>query len=105
MGDEKLNELLGKLDGIDRKLNGLDEIVERTRRTETRLTKYMEKQGFETRVERAAWTRSGTISVPSPAVSFSEVLKAIPPDLGRAVSITCKGELLASVRLPDILAA
>ena len=97
---EKLDELLDRLDGLNAKLNGLDEIVERTRRTETRLTKYMESKGFDSRVQRAVWTRFGTVAVPSPAIAFTDILKAIPPGLEAAVSITWKGNLLGSVKLP-----
>ena len=99
--NEKLDELLDRLNGLDAKLGGLDEIVERNRRIETRLTKYMESKGFDSRVQRSTWTRMGTVSVPSPSVGFAEILRAIPPGLGRAVSVMCKGDLLASVRLPD----
>lgn len=80
----------------------LDEIVDRVRRTETRLTKYMEAQGFDTQVARALWVPDpGYVLVPSPAVAIREVISAIPADYaGLTVGVKVGSELLFTVHVP-----
>lgn len=73
----------------------LDEVVERTRRIETRLTKFMEQEGFDTQVARAAWLNNGTVTVPSLAISLKEILAIIPEGHEGAVPIMHKGQRVA----------
>lgn len=42
----------------------MTEVVDRCRRMETRLTKYLESTGFDTGTKRPLW-RDGTIAAPS----------------------------------------
>ena len=56
----------------------ISEILDRTRRIETRLTRFMEDQGFDTQVRRPVWN-NGVINVPSPATSLKDCLAVIPP--------------------------
>lgn len=57
----------------------LREIKDRCRRMETRLTKFLESQGFETKVKRPTWLR-GVVAIPSLECSVKDILAAIPDD-------------------------
>ena len=69
--------------------SNMKEVVDRCRRMETRLTRFLESQGFDTQVKR-------------PAVSLKEVLTTVPsywsPSDG--IRIEHKGETLAWVFIP-----
>ena len=77
------------------------EILDRCRRVETRLTKFLELQGFDTQVRRPVWHPEGIVDVPSPDVSITHVLDTIPDTWGqdadatRTVRVMHKGQLLA----------
>jgi hypothetical protein len=77
----------------------LDEVVERCRRIETRLTKFMEQEGFDTQVARASWLNNGTVNVPSLAISLKEILLAIPDGHEGAVPVMHKGQRVAVLML------
>jgi hypothetical protein len=64
----------------------LKEVVDRTRRIETRLTKYLEAQGFETQAQRPLW-KDGTVHVPSPACSIKDILAVVPNEWDREAEI------------------
>lgn len=55
------------------------ETLDRTRRIETRLTKYLEQTGFDTGIQRPTWG-DGKISVPTPACSLRDCLAVVPSD-------------------------
>lgn len=55
------------------------EIVERCRRIETRLTKFLESQGFDTHVKRPFWNGKAVV-IPSLGCSVQDMLSAIPAD-------------------------
>lgn len=57
----------------------IKEVVDRCRRIETRVTKFMEAQGFDTKVRRPEWHDDGSIVVPSLACSIRDCLAAVPP--------------------------
>jgi len=80
----------------------MKEVVDRCRRMETRLTKFLESQGFDTQVKRATWKDDRTITVPSPSVSLKEVMTTIPstwpPEDG--IRVEHKGETIAWVFVP-----
>lgn len=81
------------------------EALDRLRRIETRLTKYLETQGVETVIRRPLWDGDGIIRVPSPGTSLSEILSVIPtswPDEAN-VAVLCKGKYLCSLRRVDDL--
>jgi hypothetical protein len=59
------------------------EVVERTRRIETRLTKYMEDRGFETKIKRPSWRNSCQVHVSSPSVSIADILATVPENWDR----------------------
>lgn len=68
------------------------ETLDRVRRIETRLTKYLEHIGFTTGAQRPAW-HDGTIVLPSMDCSLKDTLAAIPHDWDplRAVYVTHAG--------------
>lgn len=55
----------------------IQEIIDRCRRIETRLTRYMEWSGFDTQSKMPLWD-NGKVIVPSVDVSLRHVLAAIP---------------------------
>ena len=68
----------------------VQEILDRTRRTETRLTRYLEAQGVRTGAAQATWEH-GRVIVPSPGVSIRDVFKAVPRDwpLDARIEVWC----------------
>lgn len=81
----------------------LKEIADRCRRMETRLTKFMEAQGFDTRVQRPLFLSTGELRVPSLAVSLQDCLAAIPPDWSDddEIFVTHHGQTVMSVFVPS----
>lgn len=80
--------------------NVQDEIVDRIRRIETRFTKYLEFQGFDTQTARAQWV-GGAVRVPSPAISLRDVLAAIPQTHSGVMVPVCVGdELIVTIHTP-----
>ena len=77
----------------------LQEVVDRTRRTETRLTKYLEAIGFVTGARKPVW-QGGAIEVPSPATSLTDILSVVPDTWNRQTptcSSLCHGHTLGYV--------
>jgi hypothetical protein len=86
----------------------MKEVVDRCRRMETRLTRFLETQGFDTQVKRAEWrAQDGVVVVPSPSVSLKEILMMVPYDWDSAVPIRVehKGETMAVFYVPQHCAA
>jgi hypothetical protein len=54
------------------------ETLDRARRIETRLTKFMEHQGFDTKVGRPVWNE-GVVELPSKSSSVTDMLSVVPP--------------------------
>lgn len=74
--------------------------MDRVRRIEKRLTRYMEHQGFDTQTAKAQWVE-GAVRVPSPAISLQEVLAAIPQSYSGVMVPVCIGdELIATLHTP-----
>ena len=65
----------------------VQEIVDRARRIETRLTRYLTTIGCETGARKPAWDASGRIEVPSPAASIVDCVAAIPNDWDKEVEV------------------
>lgn len=53
------------------------EVLDRVRRIETRLTRYLEAQGFETGARKPTFHK-GTLIVPTKAISLNDMLGAVP---------------------------
>lgn len=71
------------------------ELLDRTRRIETRLTRFMEESGFDTQVQRPTWS-GGIIHAPTSSVSLRDCLAIIPDtwDRSEAVAVMVKDDLL-----------
>lgn len=75
----------------------LKEIQDRARRIETRLTKFMEQQGFDTGVARP-WFHDGRVRIPSRASSIIDILGVIPAEwVEQEVEIFEQDELVAII--------
>lgn len=86
---------------IDR--DAMREVLDRCRRMETRLTRFLELQGFDIGVRRPEWVEPGTIQVPSPSVALQACLAIVPltwPPTQR-IAIKCKQDLLAYLTPAD----
>lgn len=57
----------------------IKEVVDRCRRIETRVTKFLEAQGFDTKVRRPEWSDEGIVTIPSLACSIKDCMAAVPP--------------------------
>lgn len=53
------------------------EILDRVVRIETRTTRYIEGQGYDTGVQRARW-EPGRVIIPTDATALKEILAVIP---------------------------
>lgn len=62
------------------------EILDRCRRIETRLTRWLESQGVETRSMRPVWRR-GVIHVHSIDTSLRDMLSVVPADWDRQQAV------------------
>lgn len=79
------------------------EIVDRTRRIETRLTRFLESQGFDTQVQKPVW-RNGQIDIPTAACSIHDCLEVVPKDWksDQEIEVYHKGEFVMAFFLtPD----
>lgn len=73
------------------------EIVERTRRIETRITKIGNALGIDVGGARPVWRPDGTILLPSPGCSLTEILKAIPSMHQDDVDVFVGADYLATI--------
>jgi hypothetical protein len=68
------------------------EILDRCRRIETRLTRYLEIQGFATETRKPVWfPLTSILDVPSPEVSLKDCLAAVPEKWMCPISVEHKG--------------
>lgn len=81
-------------------MNDLKEVVERCRRIETRLTRYLEMQGVDAGGLKPMFI-SGEIRIPNRATSVQDCLAVVPstwnPD--EEIFVTHKGEYVMSIFL------
>ncbi len=75
----------------------IKETFDRTRRIETRLTRYLEAKGFETKVQKPLWDR-GTVQIPSMACSVKDILEAIPPGV-REAAVSHQGTVVLELKI------
>ena len=81
----------------------MKEVVDRCRRMETRLTRFLETQGFDTQVKRAEWrAQDSTVIVPSLSTPLREVMAMIPREwsASNAIRVEHKGVHVAWVFVP-----
>jgi hypothetical protein len=79
----------------------LHEVWQRMRRTETRLTKFLETQGFDTQVSRARWDGldGGALIIPSRDITLRECLDAIPHEQEEDVPVYIGDDLVCWLAL------
>ena len=70
------------------------ETSDRLRRIETRLTRFMESQGFDTEVRRPAF-KDGHLDIPTDATSLRDILAAVPDGWDGGVVVLHKGVVIA----------
>lgn len=80
-------------DKSDREL--LQEIRDRSVRTETRVTQLAKSMGVETR-DQKPYFRDGAVHVETPNVSFAEIMQLAPKG-GGSVEVRCRGRLIGAV--------
>jgi hypothetical protein len=67
----------------------LRELRDRMRRVETRLTKFLQSQGFDTMSQQPLW-KDGVVDVPSMSCSIKDVMSVIPGDWDSDIAIVHK---------------
>lgn len=82
----------------------LNEVVDRCRRMETRLTKYLEASGFDTGTKKPLW-KDGTIVAPSIDCSMRDLLRCVPNSwpVDEEIYVAVKGDLAMSIYLPSTM--
>jgi predicted NAD/FAD-binding protein len=93
---EKLLELLKTLQ------RDVNETRDRTRRVETRITKYLETQGFDTQVRRGQWLPAlSIIEVPARDVTLREIIELLPAGHSERVPVVIKNDVVLWVQRDD----
>jgi hypothetical protein len=87
---------------VDELMTLVREGVDRSRRIETRLTKYLASIGFETGSRKPVWVSDGVVEAPSPACSIVDCLAVVPEDWDRddEIAVMFRGQLLGCVLKP-----
>ena len=65
------------------------EILQRSRRIETRLTRLLETEGIQTGIQRP-WWMDDKVMIPSPMTTIDAVLKCIPENWPKPVQVVLK---------------
>ena len=78
--------------------NQMQEVVDRVRRIETRLTKYLKEQGFDTHPARITFDR-GDVVVPSKDCSLREIISVNPEDWDGEVFIMLGPDHIATLQV------
>jgi hypothetical protein len=87
--------------GILNQLNeGVKEVRDRARRTETRLTTFLNSQGHDTKVTRPRFDPVGmAIFIPSPDSAVRDLLDSIPADMREnEVAVKLGNEVIGYIR-------
>ena len=86
----------GEFSGDEQMSRNDDEMLQRVRRIETRLTQLMLAQGVSTQAQKPKFdSKTSTLQVPSRHTSLMECTKAIPNGWDRPVRILVGGDLVA----------
>lgn len=98
------DNILRRLERIERALpdeKKQNEMLDRTRRIETRLTRYLEQNGFDTGVQRPTWDPRGIIHIPTRALSIHDMLSVVPKEwpIGDEVVVRIHGEFVMAIYL------
>ena len=78
------------------------EVVDRLRRLETRVTKFMEAQGFETQARRPRWSEDGIVAIPNPSCAIKDFMATIPEswDPEEGIEIYFRDQWMGTFYLP-----
>lgn len=78
----------------------LKEVQDRARRTETRLTTFLNSQGHDTKVTRPRFDPIGmSIFIPSPECSVREIIDAVPDDMREIeIAVRLGGDTIGFIR-------
>jgi hypothetical protein len=79
----------------------LNEVLDRVRRLETRVTAFLEANGYDTRVRRPLF-KDGGVFVQSAATSISEVLSSIPKWHNGLTPIILGEEILCDIKPNEV---
>lgn len=90
-----VNDRRDRRTGGDISPDDIREIKDRARRIETRLTRFLELNDFDTQTKRPSWVGEGRIEIPSPDCSIKSCLETIPIDWKEEVEVWCKGDFVA----------
>ena len=81
----------------------IEEILDRSRRIESRLTSFIAKSGFSTGGKRPEWDRiDETIVVPSREIALIEVINAIPSRITKDVPVIFAGRTICTINVNNI---
>lgn len=74
------------------------EMLDRMRRVETRMTRFMEAHGFDTKIQRPTWDH-GYIHAPTSSVAIKDCLAVIPATWPKddPVTIMVKQDVLCTL--------
>ena len=76
------------------------EILDRSRRIESRLTSFILKSGFSTRAAKPTWdAHDCAVTIPNREVALDEVLAAIPTHATENVAVVFMGKTLCVINL------
>jgi hypothetical protein len=67
------------------------EVLQRSRRIETRLTRLLETEGIQTGIQRP-WWMDDRVMIPSPMTTIDAILKVIPENWASPVQVILKEE-------------
>lgn len=81
-----------------------DDVQVRLRRIETRLTKFMEWQGFEIQAVKPTW-KEGRVNIASVGTPLKEILNVIPGDWDRNedVGVYHRGKFVICLNLSEYI--
>lgn len=94
-----MENLIAGVHSIDTRMK---EITDRTRRIETRLTRYIEAQGVETGAHKPRWKQGGIVAIPTMVTSLADILGVIPKGYEGDVDLVFRGHVVASLYLPEV---
>lgn len=72
----------------------IEDIATRLRRIETRLSKFMEWQGFDLQATKPTW-KDGRVNIPSVGTPLREILNVIPSNWDDDVDIYHRGKFIS----------
>jgi hypothetical protein len=82
----------------------IKEMTDRLRRIETRLTKFMEAQGFDMQTKRPDWVIKegvGTVIVPTDMCSIKDILSVIPDGYEDDIDVLHRGMFVFRLQCPQ----